>query len=545
MKNAGLAWIDWLIIAVYACSTIVLGWYYSRQQKNAKEYFVGSGNISPFLVGVSLFATHLSAISYLSIPGEVIGKGPIFILLILPAYPLSYLIVSRYILPLYMRHRVTSAYELLEERLGLGIRILGGVMFILVRLTWMCLLVYVAARAMTIMLGVDESWIPWIVLVTGFVSIIYTSLGGLGAVVITDFLQTALLLGGAILVVLLVTIELGDLSWIPTTWQPFWDLQPAFSFDPQVRVTMFGTVLSVMVWTICTAGGDQLSIQRFMATRDLEAAKRSYLVQTLVATTVLGTLLFVGFALLGYFQARPHELPLGLSLAENGDQIFPRFISFHLPVGISGLVVAAMFAAAMSSLDSGVNSITAVVTNDFLDRFGLKPKTAKGHVRLAQCMAFGLGSVVVIGSSYMGNVPGNITGMTQRTTNLLATPAFSLFFFALFIRFGKTAGAVVGAIYGIVVGVLIAFSGNFYGHLQTLPVLAAAGVVDTTPLSFQWISPVSLAANLASGTILSKLIRNKDSRRRIVLKSALTILPLLALVGLILGWPWIDKLFLN
>ncbi len=545
MKNAGLAWIDWLIIAVYASSTIVLGWYYSRKQKDAKEYFVGSGNMSPFLVGVSLFATHLSAISYLSIPGETIGKGPIFILLILPAYPMSYLIVSRYILPLYMKHRVTSAYELLEERLGLGVRILGGVMFILVRLTWMCLLVYVAARAMTVMLGVDESWIPWIVLVTGFVSIIYTSLGGLGAVVITDFLQTALLLGGAILVVILVTVELGDLSWIPTTWQPFWDVQPALSFDPQVRVTMFGTVFSVMVWTVCTAGGDQLSVQRFMATRDLEAAKRSYLVQTLVATTVLGTLLFVGFALLGYFQARPHELPLGLSLAENGDQIFPRYISFHLPVGISGLVVSAMFAAAMSSLDSGVNSITAVVTNDFLDRFGLKPKTAKGHLLLARCLAFGLGAVVVIGSSYMGNVPGNITGMTQRTTNLLATPAFSLFFFALFLKFGKTAGAVVGAIYGIVAGVVIAFSGNFYDLLQTLPALANAGVVDTTPLSFQWISPVSLAANLASGAVLSKFIQEADSRRRIVLKSALVLIPLLGLISLILGWPWIDQFFLN
>ena len=545
MGQTGLAWVDWLIIAVYASSTLGLGWYYRRRQKDAREYFVGSGSMNPFLVGVSLFATHLSAISYLSVPGETIDKGPILILLILPTYPVSYLVVSRFLLPLYMRHRVTSAYELLEDRLGLGVRLMGAAMFIVIRLIWMCLLVYVAARAMTVMLGVDEEWIPWIVLVTGFVSIIYTSLGGLGAVVITDFLQTALLLGGALLVVVLVTVELGDFSWIPTTWQPTWDSQPVFSFDPQVRVTMFGTFFSALVWTVCTAGGDQLSVQRFMATRDVEAANRSYLIQTLVATTVLGTLLFVGFALMGYFQARPHELPMGLSLEENGDQIFPRFISFHLPVGISGLVVSAMFAAAMSSLDSGVNSITAVVTNDFLDRFGLKPKTEKGHVRLAQCLAFGLGAGVVIGSSYMGNVPGNITGMTARTTNLLATPAFSLFFFALFLRYGKPAGAVVGAIYGIVTGVLIAFSGNFYDLLQSLPALGEAGVVDDTPLSFQWISPVSLMVNLVSGAALSKAIQEGDSSSRIVLKSTLALLPLLALVGLILGWPWIDALYLG
>lgn len=539
MEQTGLSWIDWTVIVVYASATIALGWYYSRKQKDSREYFIGSGSLNPMLVGVSLFATHLSTISYLSVPGETISKGPIMILLIIPCYPVSYFIVRRYLLSVYMQHRVTSAYELLEERLGLGVRLLGAGMFVVVRLSWMCLLVFVAARAMTVMLGVSEEWIPWIVLVTGFVSIIYTSLGGLGAVVITDFLQTALLLGGAIVVIVLVTVELGDFSWIPTAWQPTWDTQPAFSFDPQVRVTMFGTFLSVLVWTVCTAGGDQLSIQRFMSTGDAEAAKRSYLAQTLVASTVLFTLLFVGFALMGYFQARPDELPSGLNLATDGDQIFPRFIAFHLPIGIAGLVVSAMFAAAMSSLDSGVNSITAVVTTDFLERFGLMPKTRKGYVRLAQCLAFGLGAVVVVGSSYMGNVPGNITGMTQRTTNLLATPAFSLFFFALFCRFGKPAGAVVGAVYGITVGALIAFSGNFYSLLDAYAVFDSSGAIDISPISFQWISPLSLLVNLAAGAALSKAIRTGDSRGRIAVKSALALLPLFPLIGLILGWPWI------
>ena len=539
LEKTGLAWLDWLVIVVYAFSTICLGWYYSRKQRDAKDYFVGGGILNPVLVGISLFATHLSTISYLSVPGETISKGPIFILLVLPVYPVAYLIVSRLILPVYMRHRATSAYELLEERLGLNVRVLGAAMFILVRLIWMCLLVFVAARAMTVMLGVGEHWIPWIVLVTGFVSIVYTSLGGLGAVVVTDFIQTALLLGGAILVVVLVTIELGDFSWIPTSWHATWDSQPVYSFDPRVRVTMFGTFFSVLVWTVCTSGGDQLSVQRFMATRDAAAANRSCLTQTFVAVIVLTTLLFVGFALMGYFQARPHELPKGLSMVNNGDQIFPRFISFHLPIGVSGLVVSAMFAAAMSSLDSGVNSITAVVTSDFLERFGLYPKKHKSQVRLAQYLAFGLGAVVVIGSSYMGNIPGNITGMTQRTTNLLATPVFSLFFFALFVSFGKPAGAIVGFIYGIVTSVLIAFSGNFYTLLETLSSFGPEGIVDTTPISFQWISPASLLVNLSSGLALSKAIRKNDARHKIVFKSIIALLPLLPLIVLILGWPWI------
>ena len=107
-----------------------------------------------------------------------------------------------------------------------------------------------------------------------------------------------------------------------------------------------------------------------MATRDLKAARWASAVQLIVGSTVGITLGFVGMALLGYFKAHPQELPTGMTIANNADDVFPRFIAYHLPVGVSGLVVSAMFAAAMSSIDSGVNSITAVVSTDYLDRFG-------------------------------------------------------------------------------------------------------------------------------------------------------------------------------
>ena len=417
------------------------------------------------------------------------------------------------------------------RRLGLGIRLFGSFMFIAMRLVWMSLLVYIAAKAMTVMLGVGDEWIPVVVLATGFVSVIYTSLGGLGAVVITDFVQASLLLGGAWLVIGMVTWDLGSSSWFPTSWQPTWDTQPLFSIDPRVRVTLLGTVLSASIWQICTAGGDQVSVQRFMSTRGVSSARRAYLTQMCTGTIVATTLVLVGFALMGYFQQRPHELPSHLSLVANGDQIFPRFVSFHLPAGVTGLVVAAMFAAAMSSIDSGVNSITAVVMTDFLDRFGLKPKTDKGHVRSAQFLALAVGAIVVVGSSFIGEVPGNFTAMTQRTTNLLVTPLFGLFFFAMFIRFAKPAGVAVGAIYGIVTAILIAFSGSFY------EALGVGAEIDPTALSFQWISPVALCVNLLAGTLASRFIKTEDSTNRILAKTALGLVPLLVWGGLILGYP--------
>ena len=113
--------IDWAILITYATSTLGLGWYFGRQQKDTNEYFVGSGKMNPLLIGVSLFATLLSTISYLAIPGEIIGKGPIYLTNYI-AYPFVFVVLGFVILPVYMRQRVTSAYQLLEERLGFSVR---------------------------------------------------------------------------------------------------------------------------------------------------------------------------------------------------------------------------------------------------------------------------------------------------------------------------------------------------------------------------------------------------------------------------------------
>lgn len=499
MPSNGLTFYDWAIIIGYAVATIGLGYYYSRRQTSVREYFTGGGHMSPMLIGFSLFATLLSTISYLSIPGEAIGKGPVWMLNYLTV-PVVFIIVGYILIPVYMRTRVTSAYELLEDRLGIGIRLFGGVMFILLRLVWMALLVYLSAKAMTVMLGVDETWIPWITLVTGLVAITYTSLGGLRAVVITDTIQTLLMLGGALFVIGTVTYHFGGFGWAPSSWQPHWDEQPLFSLDPSVRLTVFGSMLASATWAVCTAGGDQTVVQRFMATTDAQAARRAYLTQQLVGIGIGGMLWVAGFALLSYFQAQPDILPEGIDIDANADKVFPHYIAYYLPPGVSGLVVAAMFAAAMSSLDSGVNSITAVVTTDFIDRFRTTTITENQHTRMAQILAFSIGAVVVISSSLVEHIPGNITAVTNKTSNLLTTPIFALFFFALFVPFAKPWGVMAGALCGITTAALIAFSGPLFGMLPN----------GDDPISFMWISPMALAVNLSVGTAVSWILHRKQ-----------------------------------
>ena len=530
--GAGLAFVDWLIVGIYASSTLLLGWYYGRKQTTTREYFVGSGKINPLLVGVSLFATLLSTISYLSMPGEALGKGPINMTTML-CYPVVFFIVGYWLLPVYMKHRVTSAYELLEIKLGRGIRTLGATMFVGLRLVWMSLLVYLTAKAMTVMLGVTEDVIPLIVLITGLIAVIYTSLGGLQAVIITDCLQTLLLYGGALVVLAMITFDMG-FAWFPTEWQANWDTQPIASLDPKTRVTLLGSVLNFLVWYVATSGGDQVSVQRFMATEDASAARKAFAVQLCVSVIVGVTLGLVGFALLGYFEAHPELLKKGMSLKNDADDVFPHFIAFQLPIGVSGFVVAAMFAAAMSSIDSGINSITAVVLTDFMRKDSSSEKNDRGQVWFARGLAFAIGAIVVVGSCFIGAIPGNITAVTQKTSNLLTTPIFALFVFALFIPFARPVGVIVGAFFGTLTAALIGFSGPIVMLLDThfgIPVQrfgvdwevkmriveTATGPINRTyctvqdPISFQWIGVVALLVNIAVGSAVSWGIARRES----------------------------------
>lgn len=519
MSPKGLQALDWFLIGLYLVTTLAMGAYYASQQRDVSEYFVGSGSMNPLLIGVSLFATLLSTISYLSMPGEAAGKGPVMLVGML-AYPFIYLVVAYGLIPVYMRQRVTSAYELLEERLGLSVRLLAACMFLALRLVWMTLLIYLAAKALVVIMGVDDRWIPYLVFVTGMVSVIYTTMGGLRAVVVTDLMQSILLFGGALLVVITVSIDFGGVGWIPTSWQPNWDTQPIFSFDPKTRVTVVGTVLSIFVWYVSTSGGDQTCVQRFMATEDAAAARRALATQLTVGAIVSMTLYLVGFALLGYFRTHTDALPAQYDLQKHADLLFPRYISFHLPVGVSGLVVAAMFAAAMSSMDSGVNSVTAVVMTDFLDRFGLQPKTERGHVRVARAVAFGIGAAIVFGSYYMKYIEGNITEVTGKTVNLLAPPIFCLFIFALFVKRATPIGAWAGTLCGIAAAVAVAFSGPLVAFLhfqfgvdpatfnvelltRTDPATGEEWTVAEDPISFQYMGPISIVVDLVVGTLVS------------------------------------------
>ncbi len=487
--SAGLQTWDWLVIAIYMLGVLGIGWYFSRQQTDEKEYFIaGKRHVSPILTGISLFATLMSTISYLGKPGEVINKGPFLLIAQFIAAPIAFFIVGWWVVPKLMRVRVTSAFELLESRLGSSVRLLGSLMFVSLRLIWMATVIYLSSIALVVTLGVSPSYTFLITAAAAVIAIIYASMGGLRTVIITDLIQFSLLFLGAATTIVIVTLSIGDFSWIPRGWSPSWDHQEWFSWDPTVRVTVFNATLAIVVWRVATASSDQTAVQRYMAVKDIAAARRSYLVtesSALIITAVLGLL---GFALLGFFTRFPEAMREGMTIKQNADVLFPLFVGNYLPVGLTGLVVCGLLAAATSSVDSGVNAISAVVTKDILPRLNISPKTDRQQVHLARLMSFSIGVSIIVLSYFVQFVPGNFLEIVNRSGNLFVQPIFCLFLLAIWIPFATPLGAWMGFISGLGIAILVSFWSNITGRMG---------------ISYHWIGPCALVADLSVSLAVS------------------------------------------
>ncbi|NIA15761.1 MAG: sodium/solute symporter [Nitrospiraceae bacterium] len=480
--------VDWVVIALYVAGLIGVGWYYARRTATREDYLLGGRNMRPLAVGLSMFASLLSTLTYLAIPGEMIKHGPMICGIYL-SYPLIFLTVGWFLLPVIMRLRITSAYEILEQRLGVSVRVLGSSFFLALRLMWMAVIVYATSSKVLIpLLDWPASATPIVCLVLGMVTVVYTSMGGLRAVVMTDVVQTVILFGGAGLTLALITYHMGGVgAWWPREWASNWD-PLKIAYDPNARITIMGAMTASFTWYVCTAGSDQVAIQRYLATRDVHAARR-VIGTSLITDICVGTFLAVlGLALLSYFTSNPHLLPDGQQVYTNSDTLFPRFIVMGLPAGVTGLVVAGLLAAAMSSLSSGLNSSCSVIAIDFIERF--RPSTAtdteQQSLRRTKRISVFVGLAVVILSIGVGQVGGNLLEIAYKVVNLLTAPLFVLFFMALFVPWATVPGALAAGIASATMAVGIAY-------FQWLG------------LSFVWILPMALLTGVVVGPLVSLL----------------------------------------
>ena len=482
--------LDWLIVAAYMAGTLVVGWYYAGRNKTADDYLLGGRNMNPRAVGLSLFAALSSTLSFLGVPGETIAYGPMLLCRFV-VYPLVFWVAGWVLIPAIMQLRVTTAYEILELRLGLSVRLVGALFFLTLRISWMAVMVHATTTEVLLpLVGLDTHWSPWICALLGLVTLIYTTEGGLRAVVATEVVQSFVLFGGALLTMAVVWTQLGSASsWWPTEWPAHWPT-PNWSRPFEGRMTFWGAAIGSFAWWICTLGSDQMAVQRYLATPSVKAA-RSVLATSLLVDMVVGLFLAaLGLALLAYFAANPHLIPAGKTVATSADRLFPLFITSILPAGIVGLVIAGLMATAMDSLSAGMNSASSVVCVDFLDRFGHGRMKGPAAVRWAKGASLVIGALVVGVSSSMSYVEGNIIEVSYRVISLFIAPLFLLFFMALFVPWATSFGALTGAACGSAVAIGIAYGRWF-------------------ELSFMWIMPAAFVVGLAVAVLASLLPTNR------------------------------------
>ena len=456
-----LSGVDWIVIAIYGALMLGIGWFYSRRNKTEEDYQLGGRKMNSTSVGISLFATLLSTVSYLSYPGEMIKYGPVIFAGML-GFPLVYFVAGWWLIPQIMKMKVTSAYEILEIRLGTSIRMLAIFMFLSLRFLWMATIVYVTVDiAFLSVVSINPDYIPFLSILLIIITIIYTSMGGLKAVVMTDVIQTIVFLGGALISILIVSYHAGSFTaLIPGEWSPVW--KPfRLGFDPQERTTVGNAVMMLFAWYICTTGSDQLAIQRYLSTRDITSARKSLkvsLYSNLIAKLLLALL---GLAMLTFFSTHPHFLADGQNLGEQADTLFPRFILIGLPIGLSGLVIAGLLAAAMSSLSSGLNSVSTVISEDIIKRFKILKEGSQSGLKRVQILSYLTGFIVMILSFMVANVQGTLFDVLIKVTHLFVAPLFVLFFMALFISFSRPLATFIGGIISIATAISIAFFGAF------------------------------------------------------------------------------------
>ena len=432
-----MAWPDYIALAVYLTALVGMGVYFSRREKSTSDFFLGGHRIPWWAAGLSIFGTQLSAITFMAIPAVVYRTNWVYFpgsMMLIAMMP----VVIWFYLPFYRRLGITSVYEYLERRFNLGTRLLGSAAFVLFQLGRMGVILVLPSMALTAVTGIN---VYFCIVAMGVLATSYTVLGGIEAVIWTDVLQVFVLLGGALLSLILIVMEVdGGVAGIFTTARESGKLQMAnFTWDATVAAFWL-VILGRAMEQLVSYTADQTVVQRYLTTRDEKSAARGIWLNGLLSVPAVALFFCVGTALWAFYRTRPELLnPLGKT-----DQIFPWFVAGELPVGVVGLIIAGLFAAAMSSLDSSMNSMATTMTTDFYRRF--KPD-ASDHTCLS--MARGLtvllgivGTACALGMAYM-NSPSMYDQYTK-IIGLFGGGLAGLFAVGIFTRRTHGVGAIVG-----------------------------------------------------------------------------------------------------
>lgn len=416
--------INMAVLLVYLAMMVWIGLRFAGRQKTAEDFFLAGRKMPWMAVAMSMYASLTSAVTYMGLPG-LAYRSNVTLLAVAVVSPLLAPILITVFYPVYRKLNITTSYEYIGIRFGPAARRTAAALFLLARLGWMATVIYAPAMALSIATG-----LPLLasILLMGLLATLYTVAGGLAAVLWTDVVQFVMLIGGAIFVSVVLCVKHPDgAAGILSFAQQHDHLQLDGSISLW-RMTLAGVAISFFFQMMQDYGTDQVTVQRLMATKTKRGMAKAIVFNAGVDFCIITLLLFIGLGLFAFYQTNPGLLPEHIS----GDKIFPYFIVTALPAGISGLLIAAIFAAAMSSMDSGINSMATVVVNDFIGE-GTRPVH---RARLVTAALGVLATALSILLFFVGKAEGIIETFAT-FMGLFSAPVLALFLLGLLTKHGR------------------------------------------------------------------------------------------------------------
>lgn len=486
----GFSGLDYGVLLVYLAGITAFGTRFRRAQHTVSDYFIGARNIPWWIISLSIVATETSTLTLVGVPAIAFATyarpeqgGSLTYLQVVVGYIVARVLISWLFIPGYFTGRMLTAYELINRRFGTAAKHVTASLFLIMRPLAEGVRVFAASLVLSAVISASLPALPhlwlWSIVLVGGLTLVYTFEGGITAVIWTDVIQLVIYLAGS----LVAAYELVHL--IPGGWSTM--LAEAgragkmqivsFSWDPTVPFTFWAGLVGGTFLTMASHGTDQLLVQRLLTCRSARDSQKALIVSGLVVFAQFALFLIVGLLLFTFYKFNP--LPPIVS----NDEIFPAFIVRSLPHGISGLVIAAIFAAAMSNLSASLNSLASTTVIDFYAPLAGREIEGAALLRLSRWLT-AIWGVVLIGIAIVARGWGSVftTGLT--IASIVYGPMLGAFLLGRLSARATERGAIAGIIASLVVMILVKLF---------------------TPLAWTWYVMVGTAVCVTVGAVVSKL----------------------------------------
>jgi SSS family transporter len=491
----GFSAIDYVVLLAYLVGITIFGTMFRRSQRTVKDYFIGGKKTSWVVISLSIVATETSTLTLIGVPALAYSTfarpeqgGSLTYLQVVLGYIVARIIISLLFIPAYFQGELLTAYELLKRRFGVQAKNFAASLFLVMRALAEGVRVFAASLVLSAVLGASIPGLPhlwlWSIFIVGVLTLIYTFEGGIAAVIWTDLIQLVIYIGGSLLAAYML------LHLIPGGWNAVVsEAAPAnkfqvFSFARDFRVpfTFWAGLLGGTCLTMASHGTDQLLVQRLLTCRNMRDSQKALVLSGFVVLFQFLLFLIIGIMLFAYYKFYPLETKLA-----SNDEIFPAFIVHRLPHGVAGLVIAAIFAAAMSNLSGSLNSLASTTVIDFYKPLIGRHKSDESLLKLSRWLTAAWG-LVLIGIAVMASRWGSVftTGLT--IASLVYGPMLGAFLLGVLTRRANQPGVMTG---------------------MAISLATMLAVWFFTPLAWTWYVLTGTAVCLAIGYVVSVITKQQ------------------------------------